>query len=512
MQIDTFESPAVMPRRAVVTCVVLLIAAAVAVRVYRIDTPPGDFQPARQYGLATTARAMYWLADPSTPEWKRAVAEGQMEQAVRIEPPLTEIISARAYRLLGGERIWVPRSMGVLAWLVGGVFLWLLVRRFLPAEAVLVSVGFYGLAPFGILMSRSLQPDALMVMGLLASAWATYWYFEAPSAWRLVASGLVAGAAVFLKPGASQFAVIGMFAALSIHREGARWTLADARVWLFAFLALAPAFVYYVLQMTEAVPLRDVLSGHFIPSLLGTVYFWRAWAGNLVDVLGLAVLAIGAIGVLLLPAGLPRSLAGGLAAGYVVQCLFDSLATAIQPSVHVHAIPLAALGLGALSVPVWDVLGRAVPRRALGVLAPLVLVAWFGLSLRGAAWLAAEYTGGDLPTIAAEIGEAVNHSTRTVFLDYNDGKPTCYFGLYAGRSWPETADQEFEGRFRIPAYTAAERFRILYAPDNPDFFIVSRNFQDLDRQPDLKHFLQKHFRELTRTPRYLIYDLKKPAK
>ena len=509
MQSNTSENLSGLTTRTAMLCAVLLIATAVSVRIYRVNNLPGDFQPSRQYNSAMMARAMYWLADPLTPDWKRAVAHGQMEQVMHAEPPLMETVSAKAYRVLGGERFWVPRSIGVVAWLIGGVFFWLLAQRFFTKEAVLLSAGFYLLSPFGILMSRNLQPDSLMIMGLLASAWATYRYFEAPSALRLAVSALVAGAAIYLKPGASQFAVIGMFVGMSLHSEGLRWTLADARVWLFCFVAVAPASVYFILQMTHAGSLPDILSGNFVPALYTTAYFWRAWAGNLVDVLGLPALMMGVVGLLMVPVGLPRALVGGLAAGYVAQCFFTNLTTAMHEYWHLQVLPLAALGLGALSEPVWIELARVVPKRALNAIAPIVVAAWCVLGLRGASWIKAEYSDGDLPEIAREIGAAVDHSTSTVFLDYNDGTPTCYFGMYAGRRWPDSQDQMFELRDGVPAYSAEERFRAKYAADKPKYFIVSRNFQDFDQQSDLKAFLARSFPVLVRKNRYVIYDLRK---
>jgi hypothetical protein len=508
MQSNAPETLSGLTTRTAVLCAVLLIMAAVGVRAYRVNNLPGDFQPSRQYNSAMMARAMYWLADPSTPDWKRQVAQGQMGQVLHAEPPVMEMVSAKVYRLLGGEQFWVPRSMSALAWLIGGVFLWLVALRFLTTEAALFSSGFYLLAPFGILMSRNLQPDALMIMGLLASAWATYRYFEAPSALRLMVAGLVAGAAVYLKPGASQFAVLGMFVAMSLHHEGLRWTLADARVWLFCFIAVAPSSVYFLLQIMDGGSLPGILSGNFVPALYSTTYFWRAWAGNLIEVLGLPALVLGAIGLLMVPAGLPRALVGGLAAGYVVQCLFTDLTTAMHEYWHLQALPLAALCLGALSAPVWVALARAVPKRTLNAGAPLLVAVWFVLSLRGAPWIEAEYSGGDLPTIAREIGDAVNHSTKTVFLDYNDGTPTCYFGLYAGRRWPDTQDQMLEWYDGVPKFSADERFSARYAKEEPEFFIISRNFQDFDLQPDLKVFLDRNFPVLVCADRYMIYDLR----
>ena len=110
--------------------------------------------------------------------------------------------------------------------------------------------------------------------------------------------------------------------------------------------------------------------------------------------------------------------------------------------------------------------------------------------------------------MAREIGRVVEHSTRTIFLDHDDGFPTCYFGMYAGRWWHQTGDLEFdEVRRGLPYIPAEQRFRESCAASRPEYFIV-RDLKDFDRQPDLKQFLDRTYSLLARTDRYLVYDLR----
>src|SRR3712207_1056603 len=102
----------------------LLSIAALGVRVYHIDDPPMDFHPTRQYHSAVMARGYYYEAADSAPHWKRelAILNGQREGI--IEPPIVELAAFLAYRVLGGEHLWIPRLLSSVFWLIGGAFLY----------------------------------------------------------------------------------------------------------------------------------------------------------------------------------------------------------------------------------------------------------------------------------------------------------------------------------------------------------------------------------------------------
>jgi 4-amino-4-deoxy-L-arabinose transferase-like glycosyltransferase len=67
--------------------------------------------------------------------------------------------------------------------MIGGLVLFDLARRMISRAGALVTLGYYLLLPFGATVSRTFQPDSLMVMGIILSAWAIYRWSESPT-WR----------------------------------------------------------------------------------------------------------------------------------------------------------------------------------------------------------------------------------------------------------------------------------------------------------------------------------------
>ena len=122
------------------------------------------------------------------------------------------------------------------------------------------------------------------------------------------------------------------------------------------------------------------------------------------------------------------------------------------------------------------------------------------------------------PPSVREIGEAVRHSTRTVYLDYDFGIPLCYFAEMAGMYWPETqvmADAEMAGAgagLFDQQLSAPERFDLFYRGKKPDYFIVFRAVQEMKLQPGLNDFLFGNYPVLVYSPRYIVFDLRKPLK
>ena len=82
------------------------------------------------------------------------------------------------------------------------------------------------------------------------------------------------------------------------------------------------------------------------------------------------------------------------------------------------------------------------------------------------------------------IGEAVGHSTRTIFLSADYGTPLEYHGLLAGRARPTASDLEWEGLAGTASQTAEDRFQSDYAAAAPDYFIVE-DMEEYAAQPDL---------------------------
>jgi 4-amino-4-deoxy-L-arabinose transferase-like glycosyltransferase len=84
------------------------------------------------------------------------------------------------YRVIGSEKLWVSHLLTILFWLVGGVFLYLITKKIVSTDAAVLATGYYLFVSLGILISRSFQPDALMILLFLISLYCILRYYERP--------------------------------------------------------------------------------------------------------------------------------------------------------------------------------------------------------------------------------------------------------------------------------------------------------------------------------------------
>ena len=101
------------------------------------------------------------------------------------EPPVLEFVVALGYLLLGSEALWIARLIVSLAWCLGGLALFALVKESVSGVPALVALGYYLFLPFGVTASRSFQPDPMMVMWVMLAAYALYrWSESQATSWR----------------------------------------------------------------------------------------------------------------------------------------------------------------------------------------------------------------------------------------------------------------------------------------------------------------------------------------
>src|SRR5215211_312647 len=276
------------------------MAAALGVRVYRIDEPPiGAFAAPRQYHGAHLARWYYLKLQDSAPEWKKLVARRNAHGEGILEPPVMEFAAAIGYRVAGGEKLWIPRLLASLWWLAGGAFLYLIARRLAPPAAALCSLGMYLFLPFGVAASRSFQPEPMVVALLLAGVLAVLRYHEEPDRRRLWIAGAISALAVLAKPGVALFPLLGVFVGLSVAAGGLRATVRDRRMWAFVALVLSPTLLYLLWGTVLADFLRGQEGGRIVPGLLDDGSYWRGWGTVVLRILGATLLAAALVGVAL---------------------------------------------------------------------------------------------------------------------------------------------------------------------------------------------------------------------
>ena len=511
-----------------------LFMAAFGLRCYHLTQPPLDFHPMRQCWSLILARAYYFENSGSVPEWRRQVAQVNKQTTHIKEPPIMEHLVAWAYRFAGAERLWIPRMFSIIFWLLGGLFLFLLARKMVSPNGALVCTAFYLFAPFGIFMSRSFQPEAMMVMLFIAGILTIRCYYNRPSMIRLLVAAGVASLAILVKF-IAVFPIVIAFLFVGIAKEGLRKGLLNIRCLLFLLVSLLLGTGYYFYMTFGPGRLGNVADTIFLPHLLLEASFWTGWLQVVGRTVGYLAVIAGLTGIALLKNRSDRALLIGLWAGYFVYALLFTYTTATHDYYQVLFLPIVALSLGPIG-SIIVVRLRHLGRRwqwGLAVLGLLVLVGIIHTSLnirhdqfrkldpavRDRLEILCNFIGlnphylkrinydfREEIAVWQEIGEIVNHSNRTIFLAQAYGYPLRYYGQLFGAPWPRQQDLEVRKLRRLEALDIQTHFEKLTKKWSPEYFIVA-DLADFARQTDLKDLLTTTFGLCAETDEYLIFDL-----
>jgi 4-amino-4-deoxy-L-arabinose transferase-like glycosyltransferase len=416
----------------------VLLAVAFAIRLDGITGAPFDNAVARQYHAALLAR-MYYLGDSSklAPQ-KQAVLAAWHDEVKPIEPPVMERLAAFGYSIVGHEALWLPRVLSVLWWIAGGILVYLIALRLQTPPAALATSAVFLFLPFGVLASRSFQPDPLLVATILAAILMLLRYDEQPSREQLGLAGIALAVAFLIKPGIAPpilfpFLLVLLLRRLRESRPAAVRSLAVLAV------SLLPMFAWYVYGTVAQSFLRGHFSAKVSPSRLLESTYWTGWWDQIVFVLtyplksgtlSLLILLTAAVGVLVADRGRPRTFLVVLWTGYVVYGLVFTIHISTHNYYSLPLIPIVALSLGS----VVDALTRRV--RVTDVQAAALVT--------GAALFAAGAVGWKLhapltdPAFSTEralyvaAGLAADHTSRALYVDTHYAEPTRYYGWTAG--------------------------------------------------------------------------------
>jgi 4-amino-4-deoxy-L-arabinose transferase-like glycosyltransferase len=483
----------------------VLFAAALGIRLYHINEPPLRFHATRQYRSLLIARSYYLDSQSSVPRWMKQIADISRQRQGMLEPPILPFLVSLGYRLVGGEHFWIPQFLSSMFWLIGGGFLYLIACRLTDGAAALFATAFYLLLPFAVVASRSFQPDPLMIMLLLASILAVLHYHESPSSLRLGAAAITAAGAFLIKP-VCLFTILGAFVAPAIARQGVWRGLVSRDTLCFTSVMLLPTLGIYLYGLWTGRFLVGEAEKTLLPELWASRFFWRSWLTNIEITVGWGSFLGGLLGTLLLRQGLPFALLIGLWTGYAIFGLVFNYNLATHDYYQLQLIPIVALSLGQVATLVL----RELRERQPGLVGRLPVGAILLLAL----YLALAVARGKLDTSGAaqevrrkeEIGNRVDHSSRTIFLSADYGVPLEYHGLLSGFAWPIASDLEWEQLAGQRGLDAGERFEEWFAKYSPEYFIVE-DLQEFEHQTDLKRFLTSRFPIIAQSPDYLIFGL-----
>lgn len=486
---------------------ILLLAIALGIRVIGITRIPMNYHPIKQYRSALTARAFYFSMDANVGEWEKQVAASSLERIGFLGPPFVDIIAAGLYSLLGREVLWIAKLMSTLYWITGGIFLYATARRMMSEDAAILSTSIFLFLPFGVTSSQSFQPDPLMIMLMIISLHLIVSHHERPSLATLSAMSMISGIAILSKP-VCVFILFGAFFALQYHREGLHGKFfLNRNTIVFILIALLPSLLYYGYGILNTVSLDQQAQKSFIPRLFLNFNFWDGWLKRIRLAVGFSMFLGGLLGVLLYPNRWQKTLLFGLWIGYFAMCFAFNYTISTHDYYHLPLFPIIALSFGSFNDLLIQNLRKQANNRFLeaGIFVILVIALFLsaGTSVQAL---------GKLPDYSSEIernervGEAVLHSTNTIFLAPDDGKPLMYYGKIAGQYWPYWYDIRDEKLWGIPAKLPQERLEELGQGIDPEYFIVT-DFKELETQSDLKQYLSQTYPILVSNSDYLIYKL-----
>jgi 4-amino-4-deoxy-L-arabinose transferase-like glycosyltransferase len=482
-----------------------LIAAALLLRVPGLNPPRLTFHPTRQYRSAVIARACYDAVAPGVPEWAREAAKAARSMQPAGEPPLMEWLACGGYWLIGRETLALPRALAAIFWVLGAIPLYAIAVRVASIEGALAALAVYLFLPYGVVASRSFQPDPLMTACCLAATYAVMRYEENRGTAGFVSAAVGLAVAALVKPMSVFFTV---FAAAGIWagRRGCKRAAVSRDLYTLLALGLLPATAYYGYGAVFGTLAKDQMRMRFVPALLHSTFFWGGWITQIRRVFGLPLFAAGLAAVPLARRGLSRAVQAGLWIGYAAFAVAFTYHVPTHDYYHLPFIAAAALGVASLT----DRIQRAAAARSharSAAVAALGVAASIAVSGSIAAWPRVTRTSAsDAQLVRAygEIGDLVRHDTRVVFLDHEYGYPLMYHGQLSGDAWPNTDDLAAESLGGAAPLDAESRFARDYADFNPRYFVVT-DLASLEGQPDLIRLLDKRATAIAETAVYRVY-------
>ena len=477
-----------------VVLVAALLLTGLALRLPSIEEPSIE---QRENQSSLIARGWFLHGQDDLPAWQRRVLDEVDTVLKPYEPPLLELAAAGFYRATDGERIWFPRLLSALAWITGGAFLALLGKRLTNRAGMLTAVALYVAWPYAFSHSRKFMPDALLVACLLAATLAIVRYWERPSRARFFAAAAAAAIATVIKPGVGFFFVVALFVALALAHGRLRTEVFSGRLPAFAGFAASLALLYFVIGRYATNFIHpDAGTGRALPEYVLNRRFWDGWwtmvsfllrSPQRQEYLAIAPLALGVLGLVLTPRGVPRAILWGLTAGYVLFALTFARYTATHPYYALPVIPILALAIGVVVGRLHDRVSHLPPARA--ALA-LVVASVIGTgAYKAYANVAAAQP--PLQTIAdyRRIGELTDHTTRAIVVNPSLAHPVMYWGWIVGDEWD--LEQEVLPRS--------------IDPRDKDYLIVVGNGA-LQGSPGLRA-LARGQRVVARTERFTVFGL-----
>jgi len=483
----------------------LLVVLGFGLRMVDLQDPPVDFHPTRQFRGAMIARSIYYDLLPDADPERQALAAELSADFQEFEPPVLEFMVALGYLALGGEALWLARLIVSLAWCLGGLALFALVKESVSGTPALTALAYYLFLPFGLTASRSFQPDLLMTVMVILVMLAAYRWSESFQ-WRwAVLTGLLGAGAVLFKVVAA-YLIMGLMIALILKVLGIKKALKSAQVWLMAALMVVLPGLYYLIGIGES------SSNYFqnwvvaMLPLVTTPDFYLGWLKRLYAFRALPMLAA-LSGILLFARGRGRWMLWGLWIGYALYGFSLPHQTATHSYYHIQITPLVAWSLAYTLQWALEKFGAQRQQWQAALLTAVVLLNLYWM-YQGIDTLLSEDHRAE-PPYWASVGEQVPDDGETIGLVQFYAHLLMYYGWTDVELWPVTGELYLA---EIRGNPDVNDFPTLFArkTEGMDYFLVT-TFRQFESQPELYSHLYENYPVYSEGPGYLIFDLHDPA-
>lgn len=484
-----------------VAILLLLFLAGLLIRLYDITDLPLDFHPTRQLFTAIVARDRYIQESATVPQWQRELS-AKMVKAEVTDAPVYDGLVALTYKVLGQENLIIPRLYSILFWLIGGIGIYLLGKDLTTAEGGMISVLVYLFLPFGIISSRTIQPDPMMTTLIIFCWWSMFRWLQHRSWKWAIPAGILGGLAILVKA-LGAFSILGGFLAILII-NGFRKSLKDLQFWLMGIVASLPTVIYMLIGFFVVKNLGSQFSLRFFPKMWINPVFYLQWERMIEEVIGLVIFVLALTGIFFFSSKLKKFFILSLWITYFVYGLIFSYYFSTHNYYHMTLIPIVALSLAAPGDALLGKFKELKPGWLSKMGAVIVICAGLFASLWGVrdTLHKSDYRGQDV--YWQEIGEILGHDSSVVVLTQDYGYRLEYWGWVMPASyWPYVGDTQL----RLSAGMSRPDFekQFIELTKNRQYFLVS-DLAELDKQPDLKNKLSDYV-IFAQGDGFIIYDL-----
>ena len=225
------------------------------------------------------------------------------------------------------------------------------------------------------------------------------------------------------------------------------------------------------------------------------------------NTLGFGAFLLALLGVFLAKPGRDRSLLLGLLFGYIAYGFMFSYHFVTHNYYQLPLFVFISLSLAAVGSAVFQKLSE------INITSNFVRLCVTGIILLGMGFemwnVRVELVRDDNrsePQFWADLGNKLGRSTSVIGLTQDYGNRLAYWGWKVTEQWPTTGDQnlrELAGKGKTFDEIFAQRV------EGKQYFLIT-NFNQFDRQPELKDKLFGTYTVVEQNSEYIIFDLQKP--